>query len=109
MKCRICGKEFNELHYSGIFKDICSSECFYDDYWQDKIRSVKLQPCSYPVVNGSCYHIDKETNSTFKGFGGRKFVIVFNTGEKTVTTNLWDNGKVPDKYKEQLPDNAIFE
>lgn len=110
MKCEICGKEFVKARYSGDYKTLCSSECFMERFWIDKVKAIKLQPNRFPIINGNLYFIDKEHNaeSSFRGFGGREFKIRFLIGKQITTTNLWDNGKVPDNHKEQLPDNAIF-
>lgn len=60
------------------------------------------------VIDGKCYHIDKNEKAKFKGFGGRMFKIRFLDGTLVETTNLWANGKIPERFRERFPDNAKF-
>lgn len=109
MKCRICGKEFDKEKYGENYKDICSSECFNDAFWLEKIEySDELL-----IINGECYHVgDEKSTSSFRGFCGNNFIIKYIDGinkDKTIfTTNLWYNGVIPEKFRDMLKDNAIF-
>src|SRR5205823_2378018 len=44
----------------------------------------------------------------FRGFGGTRFVIEMFDGTRFVTTNLWTQGEIPDRFRHLLPDNARF-
>lgn len=62
-------------------------------------------------IDGNHYVIGKEDNKAgFRGFAGHKFVIEFisgpHQGKIIETTNLWHQGKIPEEYRELLPDNA---
>jgi hypothetical protein len=64
-------------------------------------------------INGEHYVIGSENApGSFRGFGGRKFVIKFIDGnhkDKIVTTtNLWCQGDIPEELRHILKDNAIF-
>ena len=47
--------------------------------------------------------------SSFRGYGGKKFIILFDNGGRIITTNLWHQGTIPKWFEEYLPDNAVFE
>lgn len=105
MKCVVCKKEIEKSKY--LNADLCSSECFHEYYWMEKIK-VKDKP-GYVRVNGFSYFIGpEEVHSYFRGYGGRRFVIEFFDGRRIVTTNLWANGPIPEQFREILTDNARF-
>ena len=106
MKCVICNKEIEKSSFS--HKIICSDECFYIDFWNDKVQGKN--DINVVRIKGEQYYIGKENNdgNKFKGFGGHKSVIKFFDGREVVTTNLWHNGVIPEDFRERLPDNAEF-
>jgi hypothetical protein len=70
-------------------------------FWEETLDDAAV------IVNGRCYHIgDEDSKSYFRGFGGAPRVIEFFDGRVVHTTNLWDNGKIPERYR--VPDNAKF-
>ena len=107
MKCVVCDKEIIESRFS--HKVICSDECFYIDFWNDK---VKIKDNIHTVrIDGRHYHIGNENSkstSSLRGFGGDKFTIKFFDGREVSTTNLWHNGTIPESHRKLLPDNAEF-
>ena len=105
MNCVICNKEIEESSY--IHKLLCGGNCFYIDFWNDK---VKIKNDENTVrINGKHYHTGNENSrSPFRGFGGDKCVIRFFDGREVVSTNLWHNGTIPESHRELLPDNAEF-
>lgn len=110
MICKICGKEFDKRSYCSPYEDICCSECFHINFWNDKVESVRTEPRQV-VINGEVYWIGDEDQHPFefRGFTGLKFKIKRrDTGEVFETTNLWYNGKVPEEYKDKIKDNADF-
>ena len=110
--CEICGKELDRKYWiNEEYYNICSSsQCFEEKFWQLIIKEKD----EHVIIDGECYSFDKNNpiadgSKTFLGFDGRRFKIkMLHTGEVFETNNLWSNGKVPDKFKEQLPDNAEF-
>lgn len=103
MKCVICGKEIEQSSYGNAV--LCSSECFHDHYWQERVNNKESK--KQVIIGGNVYQIgDEDSTSCFRGFGGSRFEIEFFDGRKVTTTNLWSNGEIPEKFKEQLPDNA---
>ncbi len=60
------------------------------------------------IVDGQHYRLGSAHSGPFRGFGGRKFTIVFHDGRVIETNCLWCNGAIPEEFREWLPDNAIF-
>lgn len=81
--------------------------CFSCTFWTNIIN--KNSP-TRRIINGKCYHIGESNNgpSRWNGFGGRGFKIRLFTGEVAETNNLWHQGTVPERFQEQLPNNAEF-
>ena len=105
MKCVICNKEIEKSSYYD--KIICSSECFMIDFWNEKVNDKNN--INVVRAEGEQYYIGNENNNnSFRGFGGRKFVVKFFDGREVVSTNLWYNGAIPEDFKERLLDNAEF-
>lgn len=50
----------------------------------------------------------KMTGGFGLGHGGRRFRIRFDDGREVVTTNLWNSGEIPERFRKRLPDNAVF-
>lgn len=98
MKCVVCGKEIKESMYQG--DTICSHRCFTKNYWNNKLNNAI-------VINGKCYHVGEENNSKyFRGMGGAKYTIKKKDGTIIHTTNLWQNGIIPEEFYTE--DNAEF-
>lgn len=105
MRCEICGKEIDRSYYSNAI--LCSSECFHDHYWLERVHNQDSP--TQVVINGCVYQIGEEDSmSSFRGFDGARFEIEFYDGRKVVTTNLWSNGEIPEKFRELIKDNAKF-
>ena len=105
--CKICGKQFEGRHWLPPYEDICSTDCFNRNFWLEIIDEAKKDKYLHPVMDGTCYCIcDENSKSSFRGFGGALFYITFNDGHMVATTNLWSNGSVDLRFKDQLPDNA---
>lgn len=110
MICRVCGKKITEPKYA---EPICSSECFHEDFWLTRYTALQKDSKAFAIINGSCYYYDRKKpidNSpfSFKGFDGRLFRIRYPDGKEVETNNLWHNGKIPDNWRDRLPDNAEF-
>lgn len=116
--CEVCGSPMQTSVVGK--KDICSDLCFKKDYWNELVRfrfNGDTTKDNRPVarINGVHYIIEDEENSKnilHKGFNGSKFKIEFicgpRKGECILTTNLWEQGDIPDDFKDSLPDNARF-
>lgn len=110
MKCRVCGSQIDHEDY------ICGPEmierqlCFTCNHWQNQLEADKERgDYKWAVIDGGHYVIEDEDDSDpFRGFGGRKFIIIFEDGTIVRTTNLWFQGHIPPEWKEQFPNNATF-
>lgn len=100
--CLICNSPFC-THFTEPIKSemIERNLCFSCNFWTDiiAIKDTRI------IMNGVVYVKGKE-DTVFKGFGGRTWKIQMNDGTIIETNNLWCNGDVPERFKEQLPDNA---
>ena len=98
MKCSICGKEIEKSSYLNAI--LCSDECFYENFWRDRLSD----PTTI-IMDGNAYYVgDEDSKSSFRGFGGAAWYIRKNDGTSFKSTNLWHNGKIPEKYNAK--DNA---
>lgn len=104
--CRICGKADSPTSWmkNVLRNNLCFSCTFWTNIKEEYDKGDKI------IIDGKAYHIsDEKSTSFFRGFGGTQFVIQrLDTNEIIITTNLWHNGKIPDRFKNQLPDNAKF-
>lgn len=113
-KCVICGKEYEGQPYMG--EDICgSTECFRKNFWLEKVKWMedgdRTREGICVRINGTHWHIDKQTDSVQRGCAGREYFVEFIVGPWAGkifrTTNLWHQGEI-NYYKDQLIDNAIW-
>lgn len=113
--CKVCGHR--ELLKWAHKKQLIERQlCFSCDFWQDVMDdpSVVFAPGSFwgdPEIHA--YSIGEEDVSIMsRGFGGRKFRLLFTTGAEIVTTNLWHRGAVPERFRERVgsacPRCAVF-
>ena len=108
LKCELCGKIMTKPAFTGEYKNVCH-DCFNDKFWLLKIRDINKAPEKFAIVKNNLYYIANENDrDSFRGFDGRKFIIKFNNGRQIITTNMWHNGTIPEKFRNRLPDNAIF-
>lgn len=106
-KCRICGKEHENKRWGVPHEDLCSNDCFTQNFWLEIIAEAKKDKYMHPVIDGTCYCVcDEDSKSSFRGFDGALFYITFNDGHMIATTNLWSNGPVDSRFKDRLPNNA---
>lgn len=100
--CALCGVAYDSDAHYGMEEAEKAKRCFLCDFWVRKIQSGKGVR-----IAGHHYQIGVE-GSAFPGFSGRRFVILFRDGTKIVTTNLWHQGEIPERFRGELPDNAEF-
>jgi hypothetical protein len=114
IKCIICNKLEENYFLGDISEEMFNKElCFDCAFWTAIIRSDEINPEKAVVVNNRHYIIGEETPRNIfqtlgRGFGGSKFIIQFNSGKRLETTNLWHQGMIPDRFRNNLPDNATF-
>ena len=105
--CRECGKREDVSRWGdSIENDLVEKQlCFYCDFWIEKIN-IKDKP-NVARINNNHYVIEPN-NAFFKGYGGQEFTIKFNDGKIVTTHNLWYQGKIPEIFRDRLPNNAKF-
>lgn len=85
--------------------------CFSCDHWMSLIeRGNGVDRGRVVRHDGTHYIIGPEHNgpSHLRGLGGARMVIKFHDGREAVTTNLWCQGVIPERFRSRLPDNASF-
>ena len=100
--CRICG--VLEDKYCHIDVIIERQLCHTCNFWQTHIEHKDDPECIR--AGHKHYRVYPDKNSGFKGFGGHTFTIEMLDGRIITTSNLWQQGEIPERFWEQLPDNA---
>ena len=105
--CQCCGKTYTKNLDPEVY---LGANCFDCSFWLEKAQWMKEKEYRQVMVNGHHYMIGIDDSNDFapKGFGGRQFVIQFFDGRLISTNNLWSQGTIPDRFREILPDNAVF-
>lgn len=107
--CKECGKVDHLRWIGGTAKQMKERQlCFSCNYWQDRVERVGHP--DQAIIDGVVYQVGEKNvpgGPWMRGYGGQQFHILFNDGRDVVTTNLWCNGKVPERFRGRLPDNAI--
>ena len=107
--CKRCGKrEKNDWMPKCAERLGRDQHCFTCDFWQRKLDNI--DKANVARIKGQHYTICKEIDAPddWKGHGGREFRIRFSDGREVITTNLMHQGEIPENWKDDLPDNAVF-
>lgn len=111
MFCIQC-KVLIRLHYIEEIKNALMENqwCFNCWFWEEKVGW--LGNPDVVRIDGRHYAIKPDppegTNRSLWGAGGRGFIIRFFNSREVKTHNLWYQGKIPEHFKDRLPDNAEF-
>lgn len=99
--------------------DFVCAECgtsddtpFHDDprfchtcgFWLEK---VAMADSSRVVRRDGFHYVIGDSNSAFPGNYGRRYEIRFLDGRVVETSNLWNQGEIPPRFRDRLPDNAL--
>jgi len=101
LTCKKCGHRERLQWMSDVLREMVQhSMCFECNFWRDALSDPEL------VVTEQdgkllAYSIGDETESSFRGYGGRRFTIRFLDGREVVTTNLWFRGEVPVQWLDE--------
>jgi len=107
INCKICSSKI-DWKYSQKTVDQMKDRrvCFKCNYWMNQVDN-KDHP-DFVRINGALYALgDEFLGRDIKGFEGREFLIQKDS-RVIKTTNLLHHGRIPEIFKEQLPDNAEF-
>ncbi len=116
--CRVCGVyEFNMYEPVTKARLAALSLCHGCDFWLEHIddmrayeKAPKREPGAVLVQGGVFYRVGEAVGAHYRGFtgfGGSRFVIEWPDGSSLETSNMWSNGRVPNRFREQLPDTAV--
>jgi hypothetical protein len=111
--CKLCGRQV-VTHWMEPTKSqiIEKNYCFTCNFWDERLKRFRANSPEdvdrIMIVNNQWYYIDREdSNSHFRGFGGRKFI--FQKGDKIFeSTNVWYGGRISKEFLKDLPDNAVI-
>ncbi len=106
--CSICGKAYDPSRWIEEIASVMREKhiCFNCAFWEENIR--KDLDRDFAVINGKHYVLGPHTDKWPSGMGGARFKIRFADGRETVCDNLWCQGKIPEHFRNRLPDNAEF-
>ena len=100
--CPCCGLEYiKDLPADTYFYDCCE-DC---SFWLEKLYLPEEYSNKRVIVDGVHYLM---SNSSIRGFSGATFKISFFDGRVIQTSNLWQQGKIPQHFRSVLKDNAVF-
>jgi len=108
--CSKCGKEEFVGNWNKQTQEELKSRkfCFECNYWYELfLRKDGKDVIRLDGIHRSLGEDKPTTPDRFKGSCGSKFVVEFMDGRVVTTTDLWYQGKIPDVWKAELPDNAI--
>lgn len=108
--CIICAASFTKSRASYRSYPLCSQQCFTANFWLEKVvwhhNGDKTEDGRRVArINGEHYILGVGKGLA-RGYGGRRFEIIFNTGETVICNDLWSQGTIPPAFKEVLQDNA---
>lgn len=103
--CKFCGSGFTRRCEPESY---IGNNCFDCSFWLKKINLPEKDEARRVIVDGQHYRIGSVHSGPFRGFGGRKFVILFDDTRVIETFCLWHQGQIPEMFREWLPDNAVF-
>lgn len=108
-KCKICGKTEESSHWVNSKEMLEKEHCFECDYWLSLHEGdiTNRKDHKYVIANGVHYVIEPEDSTdSFRGFGGAEVKIKFFDGTEVVSTNLWYQGEIPERFRDIMPDNG---
>lgn len=105
-ECVVCSAYLYDNYIEPTKTEIQNKKtCFSCLYWQNLMDNPKGI-----VIDGRHYIVGDPIASPnhCKGHAGRRFIIEMLDGTTVSTDNLWSQGYVPLRFRDQLPDSARF-
>lgn len=111
-KCSVCNSTYNLNEFENCnIRDIMLSKdmCFNCAFWQEKVDLANENTIVVDGYRYQCSLVDKNIVKGFLGCGGvdRYFQMLNNPNDVRHYNNCWCQGKVPDLWKDKIPNNAI--
>ena len=107
--CTVCGNEFRLSQYNSSSKlyPIMAEEdiCYECAYWEEMIHNL---PQFAQVVNQTLYDFLPWKEPQFGQILGETMYILEKTGRPLASNDVWNKGKIPLRFQEQLPDTAYM-
>ena len=114
-RCSVCDKKFIKVDRVTKGDDDLThivnerQVCYECAYWLNLIAN---KPDAMQVANGICYQvlpfIEEPTLSMLLGGGGAKRFFVTKDKQVIKSNDVWVIGKIPKRFREQLPDTGWF-
>ena len=108
--CCKCGEVVDTSEY---WEDVAQEMegrqfCHSCNFWQNHIENDATVNKDVFVIADGVHYIIGDENSTdyFRGFGGAKVTINFKDGRVVKSSNLWCQGNIPERFRNEMPDNA---
>jgi len=103
--CQCCGKSYTKKLMEEVYQE---SNCYDCSFWLRKTEYPDYVANRRAIIDGEHYMVYAETDGLTRGSGGRRVVVEFFDGRVIESNNLWSQGKIPDRFREMLQDNAVF-
>jgi hypothetical protein len=103
--CEFCGSEYSRTCEDDAY---IGKNCFDCSFWIKKINLPEEDEARRVIVDSQHYRLGVNNSGPFRGFGGRKFTVLFNDGRVVETRCLWHQGEISERFRGMLPDNAVF-
>lgn len=108
--CKCCGGVVG-TNYTGNLGMVKNNLCFSCQFWTERLPTLS-NPNVF-IIRGEFYSDAgnrPDSPRSALGHGGRRFRIQLLAPPNTIieTNNLWHGGEIPDRFREQFSDNAVF-
>jgi hypothetical protein len=101
-KCQTCPKKWTAEKGSESAKVKHCPDC---TPWLFRMKLPKHRSIRYKGV----HYTEGASGTGVRGSGGELFEIRFKDGTVISTTDLWNNGQIPARFKDKFPMNAVVE
>ena len=109
-RCRECGDPTQSNYIEPSKSQILARQlCFKCNFW---INVVEDDHDGRGIILDGVHYRDGGRTlraSEANGFGGAEWRLRLTSGALVETNNLWCQGRVPDHFRDRLPDNAVRE
>jgi hypothetical protein len=112
-KCKECGSKENSTRLMDTndphVKLMLKGYCWKCAFWLSKVDAGDEESI-YIRMEGVHYIAHPFTKNMksrmFMGFGGSKWAFRLSDGRTIISNNVWQQGEIPERFRDQMPDNA---